>query len=288
MNFSGKYFLPVVLSGVLGMTLTGCIHDTAEEAHTEHTDDTIALSLGTHQVVDNSTAHNVIADGGTASFEFHETEEKLTGSVTFIGTPPDALHIHSGYAGQTGSVVITLAADATNAAVFTIPEEQADAIDGEILKAGGYYLNAHYADGTTLRAQITTEGTEFRVVRLQKHENVTNTAGSGFAGVTINTQTREVTAYVSIKGLTDIVADGVHIHIEDDTTPTPQTTQKIVLEVDNTATGTVYKSPSVLADRILLHEAMDDIAAGRWYINVHTSTNPDGELKGSLDSIAHH
>jgi len=92
-------------------------------------------------------------------------------------------------------------------------------------------------------------------------------------------------AYVTITGLTDITS--VHLHVEDAATP-PVTTQLITLEVDGTASGTVYKSPTVLADRTLEHEAMEDIAAGRWYINVHTTTTPAGELRGDLDAISHH
>lgn len=287
MNFSGKYFLPVVLSGVLGITLSGCLNDTAEEAHALHTDEAIALSLDKLQVIDQSKSHNVANDGGTADFQFHESEGELTGSVTFVGTPPEALHVHQGYAGQSGAVVITLMPDAANNTLFTIPDEQATAIDADVLKAGGYYLNAHYADGSTLRAQIAVDHIEFSVARLEKHDGVASTNGSGFAGVTVNTETFEMTAYVTINGLTDIATDGVHLHVENDAIP-PVTTQKIILEVDNTASGTVYKSPSSLTDRTLLHEAMDDISAGRWYINVHTVSNPNGELIGQLDAITHH
>ena len=278
MKLSNKPFLPVAMSALLSVSLTACFHDdTIDE---EHHDSTIDLTLTGDEVVDITKAHANTANGGTATLMFHETEEELAGTVTFTGTAPTSVEVREGFAGQSAAAAtFTLEVDAADSSIFTIPDEQA--IDPELVESGSYYLLATYGDGTTTRSQITAHGIEISVARFEAVSGVTTT-GSGFAGITLNTDSNVVTSYVSIVDVTGI--SNVHIHIEDATTPTPVGTL-VTLEVDNTAAGVVYMSPTDLTEKTLTHDERMNIAAGRWYVNVHTTTNSAGEIRADLGAI---
>ena len=287
MILSKRRFLPVLLSSIISISLVGCFHDEAEEDH--HHDDTINLTLDAAEVISNPLSTGEIA---TASLMFHEVESELTGTVTYTGTTAiAALHVHEGFAGQSGDVLITLVNDDTDTNKWNIPDDEASLIVNDTLEAGGYYLNAHFADGKTLRAQILNHDVVVRVAALAAHDGVTTTGG-GFVGVTVNMETHNVKAYARVTGLTDIKADpgGVHLHIED---ASNANAELISLSEDtDVASGDLDATANEKAYKIATAEmlSMDDlmhIGAARWYINVHTDTNAAGELKGSLAAIEH-
>jgi len=279
MILSRKVLLPTCLSGLLSLSLTACFHDEdAVEEHDIHSDNEISLTLSSAQVINSDYATST--DTGTANLLFHESEGELTGSITLSGEEPGAVHVHVGYAGQTGVKLITLEKSDTDSTLWEIPEAQANLIDTSTLEAGGYYLNAHLANDQTLRAQITTDHIAVRVAALEPHSGVTTT-GKGFVGVTVNTETHEVTAYVSISDLED--NSGVHLHVEnaDETNSQKISLDDISVNTDKTS----YKTPD---GSTLEADAMENIESARWYINVHNATTGNGELKGSLAAISHH
>ena len=285
MILSKKAFLPVALSGLLSLSLTACFHDEAEDDHDEHHHGLIELTLNANQVTDSTKAASTRT--ATASLTFHEDDGELTGSVMIMGDPITGISVYDGFAGEVGTELFPLEQDPTSAMMWMIPEDSTTLITPAKLGQGGYYLRAELADGNILRSQITPEGIEVAVAELLDASDVRG----GFAGVTLNTGTHEVVAYVAIPDLINIATDGVLLETYSAATPAVITDPTITLVVDDNASGQAYKTPSLLADRTLGHESMEDIAAGRWHIivkNTTNATNADGELTGSLPAVSHH
>lgn len=297
MYFSKKSFLPVAMSALLSISLTACFHDDDDDDHDHVHGGDITLTLDADEVVSGALDTGETA---TATLLVHEDDEELTGSVMFTGSSTvTALHLHSGYAGQTGGAVITFEQDATNDMMWNIPSDSttgdtAGDLDLATLQAGGYYLNAHYANGT-LRAQVITEDhIEIRVAALMPHTDVT-TSGAGFAGVTINTETNDVIAHVTINELDDLTSalntdtgdDGVHLHITD-ADNTDDSSKFNLLAAGTATTGKEtysYDSTASVDNAGLAGNDRANIALNQWYINVHTVDNLPGELRADFTAI---
>jgi hypothetical protein len=100
--------------------------------------------------------------------------------------------------------------------------------------------------------------------------------GSGVALVTINPSETDITVAMSYTGMTSNVT-AAHIHGSD--TSVPGTTGPVIFDLmptggtsgTNTATNFVITQPQLFLLR-----------SGKMYVNVHTSTNPSGEIRGQL------
>jgi len=248
-------------------------------------DEKIALIIDDAQVVDQNSFS--ATESGTANLIFRYSENLLSGNVVFTQTAPTKVHVHQGYAGQTGDLVFALVQNTTNPAIWDIEEIMdpvtevfSNAVDSNTLAAGGYYLNVHFGNdptSPTLRAQIVSNDVKFNVAPLIAHNGIT-TIASGFAGASANEINCQVSAFVTLVDLVDVT--GVHLHIEDEN---GSTSNKIVLELDTSVTtATVYKIAD--ADSFLNFSDLANVNAGHWYINVHTATNTSGELIGYLDA----
>ena len=288
MKFSKQ--IPAALVGVsLTFGVSACFHDDTDD---DHHDSSISVHIHEEEVV-VASGRNEDSVEGTATLEFHETEKELKGSVIFTGTvAPDRLHIHSGFAGQTGGVVITLD-ESTTAGTWVIPEAEETLTDEEIeiLEAGGYYLNAHFPDETTIRGQIAFGDVTYVVSDLaaakDANDATISTTGTGFAGITVNTATRAVASYVTVENLASgNLAENVHIHYDNvnETTLVPVTLTKtadtpITFSNDN---GTTDDNDTLTV------EGFVEGNHGRWYINVHTTANPNGELRADFGVFPTH
>lgn len=288
MIFSKKAFLPVALSGLLSLSLTACFHDEAEDDHDEHHHGDISLTLDAAEVISGPLT---TGETGTATFTVHETEGELTGMVMFMGTAPDSVHVHSGFAGETGSPVITLAKDSVTTTMWNIPEAEAGNITLATLEAGGYYLNAHYGTKSTRVQIITADHITYKVAALAPHTTLNDDTGSatGFAGVTVNTETNDVKVHVTIDAVEDLSSaiTGVHLHVHDGATP-PVDSQKIILvDSDSTVASTgVENFNTNSAGETLTPADRINIANNNWYLNIHTSNNTGGEVRADFSAIS--
>ena len=289
MILSKQKFLPVAMATLLGFSLTACFHDddtTDEDGH--HHDDAISLTLDAAEVISDPLT---TGETGTATLTVHETEGELTGMVMFMGTAPDSLHVHSGFAGQTGAVVITLVKDTTTPTMWNIPEAEAGNITLTTLEAGGYYLNAHYGTKSTRAQIIAADHIEVKVAALAAHTTLDDNTGTGtgFAGVTVNTETNDVKVHVSIAAVENLTSaiTGVHLHIHDGATPAVDSQKIILVDDDSTvATTGVEKFSTDSAGEELEPTDRANIANNNWYVNIHTSNNLSGELRADFTAIS--
>lgn len=98
------------------------------------------------------------------------------------------------------------------------------------------------------------------------------TAGSGMAEVQLNTQTNKLSWKVTYSGLSGPAVAG-HIH---GPAPTGQNAG-VLVPFTNVAAQPITGETTVTPQQIA------DLAAGRWYVNIHTPGHPGGEIRGQLN-----
>jgi redox-regulated HSP33 family molecular chaperone len=95
---------------------------------------------------------------------------------------------------------------------------------------------------------------------------------NGSADVVVNTDTREMRWDVQVKDLSTPMTAS-HFH-------GPATSAQngpVVIPIAKAGDQSPFKGSVTLTP-----EQMTDLLAGRWYVNVHTPTNPPGEIRGQV------
>jgi hypothetical protein len=105
---------------------------------------------------------------------------------------------------------------------------------------------------------------------------VMTSSGSGSASGTVDTDSALLTWDISWAGLTG-PAIGVHFHGQ----ATPAQNAAVVVNVGAISGLT---SPTI-GDTVITAPQVAFLLAGLWYINVHTATNPDGEIRGQVAAV---
>lgn len=185
-----------------------------------------------------------------------------------------AMHIHLGYAGVSGGIVVTLTEDDTDAtrweAAATLSAEQLTAFE-----SGELYFNVHTSTytGGELRGQIVPESIEVVRTELDGSQQVpvVSTAATGIAYLTLNTDSGAVVAKLRLFDLTGATA--AHIH-----EGTVGNTGGIVLTlVQNATDADLWEAANTLDATGLTAYENDEL-----YYNVHTSTYASGEIRGQI------
>ena len=184
-------------------------------------------------------------------------------------------HIHSGFAGENGDVVVTLVESETTAGVWMTDGSVAlDEATASQLLAGGHYVNIHseaFASGE-IRGQITPDNIEvYGIIAsgLQEVPAVTTTA-SGAGAFTLNTSTGALSGSVTVTGMTATMA---HIHEGE-----AGVNGGVLLGLTAGADGMW----SVPANTMLTAEQMGVMADGGLYTNFHSDAFPSGEIRGQI------
>ena len=99
-----------------------------------------------------------------------------------------------------------------------------------------------------------------------------DSAGTGTLTATLNTETNEFTYHIEFSGLTGPVA-AAHFHgpAAVGVNAKPQLPIK----------GTPITSP-IDGKATLTSEQAKDLVDGKWYFNLHTASNPGGEIRGQV------
>lgn len=210
---------------------------------------------------------------GTFNGSYNMTTKVLSYSVTYTGTTPTSMHFHKGLPGTTGNPDFVLAtptsSPASGSTRVLIATEEAD------LLAGKYYINIHDAANANgvIRAQLLTENLEIiRNVKLSGSRQVpsnASTATGKFNGI-YNKTTKKLTYNLDYSGTATPAS--MHIH-EAKAGSNGSVIFTLTTPTSSPATGTT----DVFTD---MNEA--SLLAGDYYINMHTTGNAAGEIRGQL------
>ena len=221
------------------------------------------------------TAVLTLTDDGLA---YDITVEGLSSAITLA-------HFHNAYTGISGGVVKTITGSFTGNTATGIwtkadvepltPQLIADLLDGKL------YLNVHTANHGSgeVRGQISVESSAGWTGRLTGGQEVppVPTSATGTGSFTLNEARTELEYNVTVQGLTSAI---VLSHFHNAPTGVNGGVVKTITGsfVGNTASGTWTSTDAEPLTPALVNELM----AGRIYVNVHTANFGGGEIRAQL------
>lgn len=216
---------------------------------------------------------------GTATLSLNPTNGELSGSVSVqnLSGPASMAHIHTGFAGSNGGVLIALEGNADGSQWGVPANTVLDTVQLDALNNGGLYINVHTAayPAGEVRGQIIPSQVQLIRTTLSGDQEVpaVATVASAQAVITVNNTSGAIWGSVVTNGLED--ATMAHIH----QAPAGQNGPVAVgleQDADNVA---LWRLP---AGATLNSEQRGALANGGLYYNVHTPANPGGEVRGQI------
>ncbi|WP_299019786.1 CHRD domain-containing protein [uncultured Photobacterium sp.] len=217
---------------------------------------------------------------GVGYATYNNVTEELDLKVLTIGVDDaDAAHLHEGFIGQNGQVVVGLEKDPDNVALWKSPNGTTlDAETATQLLAGGHYVNVHTPANPSgeIRGQVLSQDFILFTFPLNGDQEVppidTEASGNGYA--TFNQMTKELVARIVTTGIGGIEA--VHIHEGES-----GDNGDVIVELSQSEGDvTAWITPENL---VLDEETATTLLDGGHYINVHTLANPEGEIRGQIE-----
>ena len=98
-------------------------------------------------------------------------------------------------------------------------------------------------------------------------------AGTGDGTVVLNTATNEITWNVTFSGLT---GPAIAAHIHGPGVPGANAGVLVGFDPPKAPAGEIKGS------NVILVKQVEDLKAGKWYVNIHTAANKGGEIRGQL------
>ena len=217
------------------------------------------LASGTYAVTGNTEAGTVVAHVNTSGVD------DATGA-----------HIHDGYAGTNGGVVIGLAQDAGNVALWSAVDAPVDAAQLAALASGRYYVNVHTPanPGGEIRGQVAPATIEvlFSTMSGGQEVPVNASTASGTAASTVDLETGTITIHVNATGADDATASHIHLGFAGENGGV-----QIGLAQEAGNPGHWFATEEQL-DANGLASYRD----GQLYVNLHTPAFPGGEIRGQI------
>jgi hypothetical protein len=187
-----------------------------------------------------------------------------------------AAHLHTGFGGENGGVLVGLTVDGGDPSHWFVEEAPMDAALADAIGAGATYVNVHSPanPGGEIRGQVIPDGILFAYGPLegaQENPPVPSAASGSFA-VTVDTGALSLTAHANTSGADD--ATGAHVH-----DGYAGTNGGVAVGLSQDPTNVAHwlvEAAAIDAGQLAAFEA------GRLYVNVHTPANPSGEIRGQV------
>lgn len=234
----------------------------------------IPVTLSPAQTLPNPAS----SASGSGELTFNLIDGSVTGGVTIAGIAATMAHIHDGFAGATGPVIVNFVQsssdpnrwDAQAGAMLT-----AEQIDG--LLAGRLYVNVHSAayPAGEIRGQIKPDNVLVVFTTMSGTEVVpaVSTTATGIAATTMDSSAGTATVNIVSSG----VDDATEAHVHKAASGATGAANLFALAKDPVALGnwSAQLEPVTAADR-------SDFDANGWYVDLHTPANTGGELRGQI------
>jgi hypothetical protein len=234
------------------------------------------VTLQASQIIPEPTS----SASGSASLTVKLANGSISGKVTLSGVTATAVTINDAFAGNTGSSIISLNANAATPGEWDVPSAALLTADQvTTLMQGGLYVIASSAanPGGEIRGQIAPANISVVFTRLsgaQEVPAVNNNAASGVAGVTVDSTADTVSVHLHTSGVADASAASV------DTAAAGATGAQLVALAHDPADAGHW---SVQLAKITAAE-LADFDANKWYVNVVTPADPNGAIRGQIDA----
>lgn len=250
---------------------------------------TATSSAVTYSVLNNPVIHVQLSNDevlpavdsdatGEGDVTFNLLTGAVTGGVTLTGITATLAHIHRGFAGANGPVVVDFvqdAADPTRWNAVAGGTLSADDIDN--LLAGALYVNVHSAAHPTgeIRGQLQPENISV-VFSPMTHDQVVPPApdaASGTVAVTIDSSSSTATVHAVTSALVEPTASHVH------RAAAGENALDAVFELTQ-----MQNDPNHwFAERQTVSaEQLQDFNESLWYVDVHTTGLLDGAVRGQI------
>ncbi|HEX5112172.1 MAG TPA: CHRD domain-containing protein [Saprospiraceae bacterium] len=211
----------------------------------------------------------------TLYFDGDLTQAKINITATKLSGPITGVHIHEGDVGTNGGVLFPLSNEGNRVQgdVTNIP-----GLDLVSIINGATYVNIHTAanpDGE-IRGQLYLEQDFTFVANMNGAQEIpaVTTDGLGLASIHYTRGTLALEINAQLTGLSSTIT-GVHIH-----SGAPDANGPVIVDLSGLIDGNIIRGNiDVTLDNLIA------IASGNAYINVHTTNNPDGEIRGQLNFI---
>lgn len=236
---------------------------------------TISVALSTQETFPEPTS----GSSGSGELTFNLLNGAVSGGVTVSGINATMAHIHQGYAGATGPILVNFAQSGSD-------QNRWDAQPGSVLTAtqiddllaGRLYVNVHSAafPSGEIRGQLKPDNIEVVFTPMTGDAVVpaVTTAAAGVAAATIDTLASNATVHANTTGVDD--ATEAHVH-------------KAAVGANNSAVLITLAKDSVAAGhwsaegQAITAADLTGFSNNGWYIDVHTPANPAGEIRGQLE-----
>jgi hypothetical protein len=222
---------------------------------------------GTQEVPANASTAT-----GTVHAYLHEPEDRLVYIVESTGLANvQAAHVHTGAAGVNGAIAFLLNANPGNGSYCGVTP-RLTAAQRTALLADGMYVNVHtmaFPNGE-IRAQLLRDrGDHFRAALDGAQEVPPNASpGRGSARLTVGAN-GVITVEGAFAGLTSPTS-AAHVHVG-----APGVAGGVVFALTIAGTRLSGTFTPTAANLTALR-------AGNWYVNVHTTAFPGGEIRGQI------
>ncbi len=180
-----------------------------------------------------------------------------------------AAHIHEGAAEQDGGVVYPLETPVDGQSSGTIVIDPGDAVR---LADGSLYVNVHTTanPGGEIRGQVSDDEFEFKAELSGANQLAPiDSPGFGLAEVAVSDDWSTISWTLTVTGLDNITASHFHEGGSDQE-------GGVIVPISGAFTSETSGEAALSEDNLKL------IIAERSYINVHTTANPGGEIRGQV------